>query len=94
MTGIPRARNLAILGRERDGVLLDGAAGDFEVDQVRAAPAFGRFFVADLAAGKIIRQADVVRQPAVYENACFATKFLVPGSILGLLLDDFLQAGS
>ena len=94
MTGIPRARNLTILGRERDGVLLDGAAGDFEVDQVSTAPAFSRFFMADLAAGQIIRQSDVVRQPAVYQNVRFAAKFLAPGPILGLLLEDFLQAGS
>ena len=94
MTGIPRARNLTILGRERDSVLLDGAAGDFEVDQVSTAPAFSRFFMADLAAGQIIRQSDVVRQPAVYQNVRFAAKFLAPGPILGLLLKDFLQAGS
>ena len=43
MTGIPRARNLTILGRVCDGVLLDGAAGDFEVDQISKAPAFGRY---------------------------------------------------
>ncbi len=93
MTGIPRARNLTILGRERECVLLDGAAGDFQVDQVGTAPAFGRFFVADLSAGKIIRQADVVRQPAVYQNVRFAAKFLAPGPVLGLLLEDFFQAG-
>ena len=93
MTGIPRARNLTILGRERDGVLLDGAAGDFEIDQVSAAPAFGRFLMPDLAARKIVRQADVVRQPAVYQNVRFAAKFLAPGPILGLLLEDILQAG-
>ena len=93
MTGIPRACNLTILSREREGVALHGAAVDFEVDEVRPAAALGRFFVADLAAGKIIRQADVVRQPAVYQNVRFAAKFLAPGSILGLLLEDVLQAG-
>jgi len=93
MTGIPRARNLTILCRERESISLYGAAIDFEVDQAGAAPALGRFFVTHLAAGKIIRQADVVRQPAVYQNVRFAAKFLAPGSILGLLLEDFLQAG-
>jgi hypothetical protein len=93
MTGIPRARNLTILSREREGVSLYGAAVDFEVDEVRPAAALGRFFVANLAAGKIIRQADVVRQPAVYQSVRFTAKFLAPGSILGLLLEDVLQAG-
>ena len=94
MTGIPQARNLTILSRECDGVLLYGAAGDFEVDEARPAPALGRFFVAHLPAGKVIRQADVVRQPAVYQKVRFAAKFLAPGSILGLLLKDFLQTGT
>ena len=93
MTGIPRARHLTILSRERESVSLHRAAVDFKVDEVRPAPAFGRFFVANFAAGKIIRQGDVVRQPAVYQNIRFAAKFLAPGSILGLLLEDVLQAG-
>ena len=92
MTGIPRARNLTILCRERESVSLHRAAVDFEVDEVRPATALGRFFVAHLPAGKVIRQADVVRQPAVYQNVRFAAKFLAPSSILGLLLEDFLQA--
>ena len=74
--------------------MLYGTAGDFEVDEACPAPTLGRFFVAHLAAGKIIRQADVVRQPAVYKNVRFAAKLLAPGPILGLLLEDFLQAGS
>ena len=94
MTGIPQARNLTILSRERYGVLLYRAAGDFEVDEAGPAPALGRFFVANFPAGEIIRQADVVRQPAVYQKVCFAAKFLAPGAILGLLLEDFLQTGS
>ena len=94
MTGIPQARNLTILGCEREGVPLYGAAVDFEVDEVRPAAALGRFFVADFSASKIIHQADVVRQPAVYQNVRFAAKFLAPGPILGLLLEDFLQGGS
>ena len=93
MTGIPRARNLTIVCRERQSVSLHRAAVDFEVDEVCPAAALGRFFMANLATGKIIRQADVVRQPAVYQNVRFAAKFLAPGSILGLLLEDFLQAG-
>ena len=91
---VGRRGALSILSRVRHGVVLYRAAADFEVDQVCLALALGGLFVAHLTAGKIIRQADVVRQPAVYKKIRFAPKLLAPGPILGLLLEDFLQAGS
>ena len=69
-------------------------AGDLRVNDVCPTPALGGLLMHQLASGQVVILTYVFRQPAIHQRVGFEAEFLIPGPILGLPSQYFLQAAS
>ena len=67
-------------------------ADDLRVEYVRPVTALGGIFVDQLAARQVIVLAHTLRQPAVHQEGASTPQFLAPLPVLGLELENLLQA--
>jgi hypothetical protein len=90
--GVPAVKGQPGLALSTGKERADRAADYLCIDYGCSTPELGICFVDQLAVGEVIVVGYVIGQAAIHKILRSTSKFLAPGSVLSLGLDDLIQA--